>query len=85
MYLGELYDIGYDLPETHVIQKGDTLFYSFYSEDWSGPIEFRGLTQAEYVVREYINEVEIGKVSIDKPILNTTFKRNLLVELFPVE
>lgn len=48
-YLGNLYDIGYDKPEAHVIQKNDTLFYAFYNEDWKGIIELRGLTEGKNI------------------------------------
>ena len=29
LYRGDLYDLGYDYPETHCIQKGDTTYYAF--------------------------------------------------------
>lgn len=29
-----LYDIAFDYPEAHVIQKGDSLFYAFYTHPW---------------------------------------------------
>ena len=34
-----LYDIGFDYPETHTIKKDDTLYYAFYTHPWqqSGP------------------------------------------------
>jgi len=31
-----LYDIGYDNPKTHVIQKSDTLFCAFKAKEWKG-------------------------------------------------
>ena len=83
-YLGGLYDIGYDKPETHVISKGDTLFYAFYAKEWNGKIEFRGLKNIQYKVRDYVNNVDIGTVSPDNPAIETSFTRNLLVEAFPV-
>ncbi len=30
-----LYDIGFDYPETHVIKKGNTFYYAFYTHPWS--------------------------------------------------
>jgi len=84
-YLGGLYDIGYDKPETHVISKGDTLFYAFYAKEWSGNIEFRGLTGSKYLVRDYINNVDVGTVSQENPVIETSFVRNLLVEAIPVK
>ena len=84
-YLGGLYDIGYDKPETHVINKGDTLFYAFYAKEWKGKIEFRGLTSSKYLIKDYVNNVDIGTVSIDNPTIETNFVRNLLVEAIPVK
>jgi alpha-galactosidase len=84
-YLGDLYDIGYDIPETHVVVKGDTLHYAFFGRAWSGEIELRGLTKPKYKVRDYVNNVELGEVSKENPRMNFTFKQNLLIEVFPVE
>lgn len=84
-YLGGLYDIGYDKPETHVINKGDTLFYAFYAKEWKGKIEFRGLTKSKYLIKDYINNVDIGTVTTDNPSIETNFTRNLLVEAIPVK
>lgn len=82
-YLGELYDIGYDKPETHLIQKGDTLFYAFYADKWEGGIEFRGLKPGSYKIRDYVNNNDLGTVSADNPVKELVFTRNLLVEVYP--
>ncbi len=82
-YLGELYDIGYDKPETHVIQKGDTMFYAFYAEQWAGPIEFRGLKKGTYRIRDYVNNIDLGTLNADNPITDIGFTRNLLIEVYP--
>ena len=42
-YLGELYDIGFDKPETHAIPKGDRLYYAFYAPEYRGTLELRRL------------------------------------------
>jgi len=52
-YLGSLYDIGFDKPEAHVIQKGDTLYYAFYAKDWKGKIELRGLVSSNLLIEVY--------------------------------
>jgi alpha-galactosidase len=36
-YRGEPYDIGFDKPETHVVEKSGRLYYAFYSRSFSGP------------------------------------------------
>ncbi|HCX22275.1 MAG: alpha-galactosidase [Flammeovirgaceae bacterium] len=82
-YLGDLYDIGYDLPETHVILKGDTLHYSFYAEMWDQEIELRGLQDESYIVRDYVNDVIIGEVSKSKNRMKVSFQDALLIEVYP--
>lgn len=84
-YRGDLYDIGYDIPETHVIQKGDTLHYAFYNKSWDGPIELRGLTADKYKVRDYVNDVDLGQVTKESPQLNAKFENSLLIEVYPVK
>ena len=81
-YLGELYDIGFDKPETHVIEKGDTLFYAFYADNFNGEVEFRGLQKGKkYIVLDYVNNVKLGAVSFKNPKLNLIFNDYLLVML----
>lgn len=82
-YLGELYDIGFDKPETHVLKKGDTLYYSFYSNNWNGKIELRGLNPDKtYKIFDYVNNVNLGEVKGSNPNFETTFKNNLLIEVY---
>lgn len=82
-YLGDLYDIGYDLPETHVIQKGDTLFYAFYADQWDGKIELRGLGKKQYIIKDYVNNLGMGKVNVNSQAIDAHFKKSLLIEAFP--
>ena len=83
-YRGELYDVGYDVPETHVVQKGDTLHYAFYNKSWQGNIELRGLTADRYKVRDYVNGLDLGEVTKEHPQLEAKFDRSLLIEAYPV-
>ena len=84
-YLGELYDIGFDLPETHAIAKEGKLYYAFYAEKWAGEVELRGLTEGrQYVITDYVNGVELGSASGPKATINTEFEDYLLIELTPV-
>ena len=39
-YLGNPDDIGFDLPETHVIRKQQTLYYAFYPSVGRDPLSF---------------------------------------------
>ena len=52
-YRGDLYDIGFDLPEAHAIQKGKVMYYAFYAKNWTGPVELRGLEARDYHVLDY--------------------------------
>ncbi|MHB1146663.1 MAG: glycoside hydrolase family 36 protein [Lutibacter sp.] len=83
-YLGSLYDIGYDKPETHVIKKENTMYYSFYAKNWDGEIELRGLDKnTTYLVKDYFNNKDFGLITGNKPIVKTSFKNFLLLEVTP--
>ena len=85
-YLGELYDIGFDKPEAHVIQKGKDLYYAFYAPSWKGDIELRGLSpNSAYEVIDYVNDRKMGVVTSNHPVLNTSFKKHLLIVLKPID
>ncbi len=82
-YLGELYDIGFDKPETHVIAKADTMFYAFYDESWKGTIELRGLEKGnEYAVFDYVKNTEIGTINGNDPQLKVDFNDHLLISVY---
>jgi alpha-galactosidase len=36
-FLGTLYDIGFDLPEAHVIRKDKEMYYAFFARNWKAP------------------------------------------------
>ncbi len=83
-YLGDLYDIGYDKPETHVIRKADTLFYAFYNVEWNENIELRGLEKGKnYVAFDYVNNTQMGMLSGDNPVIKAVFKNYLLIAVYP--
>jgi len=83
-YLGSLYDIGFDKPEAHVIQKSDTLFYAFYADNWQGPIELRGLdTTLHYRVQDYVNDLDLGPVSGSSALLEARFDQHMLLMAYP--
>jgi alpha-galactosidase len=83
-YRGELYDIGFDKPETHVIEKAGRFYYAFYSRDFSGPVPLRGLTGARYRVRDYFNDRDLGEVSGAQGTLQVAFRDFLVLEALPV-
>jgi alpha-galactosidase len=82
-YRGELYDIGFDKPEAHVVEKSGRLYYAFYAESWNGPLPLRGLGPGRYRVRDYFNDREMGSVSQTSPTLHVAFARFLLLEAVP--
>ena len=84
VYLGDLYDIGFDKPETHVIRKNEELYYAFFAREWSGPIELRGLQERSYRVVDYVNNKDLGEVHGPKARIAADFQRHLLIEASPV-
>ena len=83
-YLGELYDIGFDLPETHAIQKDGHMYYAFYAKEWNSTVELRGLASGKYKVVNYYNNAELGQVSGPTAKLKVEFNDYLLLELIPL-
>lgn len=85
MYRGTLYDIGFDKPETHVVEKDGVLYYAFYAARWSGSIDFRGLVPGcVYRLRDYFNQRDLGQLGGGQRRLSVSFERFLLVEALPV-
>lgn len=83
-YRGELYDIGFDKPETHVVEKSGCLYYAFYGRNWRGSVALRGLAGGRYRVRDYFNDRELGEVSQARNRLQLGFDRFLVLEATPV-
>jgi alpha-galactosidase len=83
-YRGELYDIGFDKPETHVVEKDGRFYYAFYARDFNGPVPLRGLTGGRYRVRDYYSERDLGEVSGSPSTLQVTFSDFLVLEAVPV-
>jgi alpha-galactosidase len=84
-YLGDLYDIGFDTPETHCIRKGNVLYYAFYARQWNGPVTLRGLESKRYSVIDYVNNKELGSVVGPTAALPTVFEKFLLIVAKPID
>ncbi len=82
-YLGHLYDIGFDVPETHAIRKDQTMYYAFFAKSWKGQVELRGLEDRNYSVVDYVSGKGLGTVSGHSAHLQVQFDGNLLVEVRP--
>jgi alpha-galactosidase len=84
IYRGELYDIGFDKPETHVVQKAGRFYYALYARTFSGSVPLRGLAAGRFRVRDYFNDRELGEVSAEQHSLHVDFAGSLLLEAIPV-
>ena len=83
VYRGGLYDIGFDKPETHVVEKSGRLYYAFYAKSWNGPVKLRGLAPGRYRLRDYFNERDLGEVTPSNAAVQLAFERFLVVEAIP--
>ena len=83
-YRGELYDIGFDKPEAHVVESAGRLYYAFYAPRFEGPIALRGLGGRRHRVRDYFNDRELGEVSGADQHVQVAFERFLVLEAVPV-
>lgn len=79
-YLGTLYDIGFDKPETHAIREGRTMYYALFSDSWRGNVQLRGLTQQKYRVVNYEKGTVPGSVNGPLASLAVSFSRHLLLK-----
>ena len=82
-YLGQLYDIGFDAPETHAIRKNQIMYYAFFAKQWKGSVELRGLEDRNYGVVDYVTGKSLGVVAGHNAHLPIAFTGNLLVEAQP--
>jgi alpha-galactosidase len=82
-YLGTLYDIGFDLPETHAIRKDEKMYYAFFAKNWEGSVELRGLSDRAYHVVDYVNGKDFGIVRGPDAHVAADFSKHLLLEATP--
>jgi alpha-galactosidase len=84
IYRGELYDIGFDKPETHVVEKDGRFYYAFYAHEFSGPVTLRGLGACRYRVRDYFDDRDLGEFAGPRASLPLTVHGAVLLEAIPV-
>jgi alpha-galactosidase len=72
-YRGTFYDIGFDKPEGHAIEKDGALYYTFFADEWRGRIPLRGLGRGRYRVRDLFNEKDLGEVDAKANTLDVAF------------
>ncbi|USX23675.1 alpha-galactosidase [Oxalobacteraceae bacterium OTU3REALA1] len=82
VYRGDLYDIGFDKPEGHAVEKDGRLYFAFYAPRWDGPVEIRGLGAGRWRLRDYVDGRDLGEVrgSVGTPRVTLRFERALLLE-----
>jgi len=84
-YRGELYDIGFDQPEAHVIEKNSKYYYAFYADSFDGKIKLRGLEPAtEYKLTNYETGADISTVEGSLATVKLKFEDHLLIKATPL-
>jgi alpha-galactosidase len=79
IYRGELYDLGFDRPETHAIQKDKKMYYAFYADEYQGAVEIRGLENRTYQLTDYENQLSLGTVQGPTATVQVDFTHHLLL------
>jgi alpha-galactosidase len=79
-YRGDLYDIGFDKPEAHAIEKDGAMYYAFYAKTWNGKLPLRGLGAGRYRVRDLFNDADLGVVDAQANSVDARFERFLLLK-----
>ncbi len=83
-YLGKLYDIGYDYPEAHCIEKNGIMYYAFYNKSYQGKIQLRGLDPSKhYTVVDYFHHKSLGSIQGSDPELQVNFTDFLMLKVVP--
>ncbi|MFJ8825518.1 glycoside hydrolase family 36 protein [Streptomyces sp. NPDC102467] len=83
-YRGELYDIGFDKPEAHVVAKKRTLHYAFYADQWDGTVELRGLGRTRYRLTDPFTGKSLGTATAQHNTVKLSFERFQLVVAEPI-
>jgi alpha-galactosidase len=84
-----LYDLAFDRPETHVIRKGERLYFAFFTphimDTFQGRLELRGLDACSYRLHDYVDDRPLGNVRGPIGDLEITFQGFLLIFAMPEE
>jgi alpha-galactosidase len=83
-----LYDIGWDNPEGHVVRKGQALYYGFFTRlpggEFNGKVTLRGLPSGRFRVTDYVQNRVVGEVTAADATLAVSFRDSLLLFAEPV-
>ncbi|MGC8595551.1 MAG: glycoside hydrolase family 36 protein [Candidatus Kryptoniota bacterium] len=77
-----LYDIAFDKPEAHVIKKGHTYYYSFFSNgNFHGTVELRGLDEGKYRVYDLESGKLVTFVNSFNPKISLNFSHHMILKV----
>lgn len=82
-YLGGLYDIGFDKPEAHAIEKDGALHYAFYADKWDGAVSLKGLGRGRYTLTDVFTGQPLGQASAADNAIRARFDKFLLIRAVP--
>jgi len=82
-YLGGLYDIGFDKPEAHAIERDGALHYAFYADSWDGPLALRGLGAGRYTLTDSFAGKPLGTATAERNRIAAKFQHFLLIRATP--
>jgi alpha-galactosidase len=82
-----LFDVGWDNPEGHVIRKGQIFYYAFFTrvpgEEFKGKITLRGLSSDRFRVTDYVGNHLLGEVSGPEANISVSFRDSFLLAVEP--
>jgi alpha-galactosidase len=77
-----LYDIGFDKPESHLIKKGESNYYSFFvDKSFNGKVEIKGLGKGDYKVYDLFSGKFISNINSANPFLAISFDHYLILKV----
>jgi alpha-galactosidase len=82
-YLGGLYDIGFDKPEAHAIDRDGVLHYAFFADAWDGPLLLRGLGAGNYTLTDSFTGRSLGTATGTRNSVQAKFARFQLITAIP--
>lgn len=82
-----LYDIAFDKPETHLIKKGNDLYYSLFDEsNFTGSFDFRGLEpNVNYEVYDIVIGKKLGTINCKNKTIEVSFNSSTILKVNPVK
>jgi alpha-galactosidase len=82
-YLGGLYDIGFDKPEAHAIDRDGVLHYAFFADAWDGALVLRGLGAGRYTLIDSFSGKSLGTATAARNSVPAKFARFQLITAIP--